>query len=624
MSKKAASFEKSQLNLVLRAHLGLGCVALAFTIIGIRLWYLQIVRGEYYREQSENNRLKTVFIPPPRGTIRDRNGIALVENRPAFNIELVEEDTPNPQRSVKALASVLGIEPKQLLQRMKDQRQRRKYEPKLLVKDASRDDVARVAANRFQLPGIIVSVIPARNYLFGELGAHILGYIREITSQQLESSSYAEDYRVGDLVGQYGLEARWERFLRGSRGRQRVIVNALGTRVGELSSESEIAGSSLTLTIDERTQRAADLVLAGRKGAIVALDPNNGEIIALSSSPRFDPNMFSGELSQEMWRDLTKGKKLTNRAVQGTFPPGSVFKIFVGLAGLAEGLVKKTDSVRCPGFYWFAGRRYNCWKKTGHGTVAFKDSLVQSCDVYYYMLGQRLGVDRIHRYASDFGLGEKTGLDLISEASGLVPSTEWKRRAHRNPGDKKWYPGETLSVAIGQGAVTVSPLQIARALAAVVNGGIVYRPTLVKSIVSVDGRLVAGPETGDELRPEEQRRIVIPPEVATLVREAMVGVVNDPRGTARRAQLRPELGIKVGGKTGTAQVVGLHHGTKGDLNDHAWFAGYAPVEDPKLVVVALAENGGHGGSTAAPMVQRVMTAFFDREAELLPPDISDH
>jgi penicillin-binding protein 2 len=611
--------DRQSLNLVVRAQASFALIAFVFIVVGVRLWYLQILKGSEYRVQSENNRLKIVYVPPPRGVIRDRNNLPLVENRPSFNVELIEEDAPNPKASIETLALILNIPFEQLSKKNKIQARRLKYEPRLLIKDASRDVIAKVAANKYQLPGIVVNVVPARNYLYSNLASHVLGYIREITSSQLETPKYAGDYRLGDFVGQYGLESRWESLLRGSRGRQRLIVNAFGTRVGELSSEREIVGNSLILTLDERVQSAADLGLRGRKGAVVALHAQTGEIIAIASAPPFDPNLFAGEVSATQYKDLMTDKKLVNRALQGTFPPGSVFKIFTGIAALSEGIVRKGDSVRCPGYYFYAGRRYGCWKKTGHGTVSYVQSLVQSCDVYYYLAGQRLGIDRIHKYASGFGLGEKTGLDVGEEVSGLVPSSEWKRRVSKRPDERKWYPGETLSVSIGQGAVNVTPLQVARALAAVVNGGKVLKPTIVKSVVSIDGRslLEQGP-------PEVIRTLEIKPEVIALVKEAMVGVVNSPFGTARRAQLPKDVGITVGGKTGTAQVAGLQHGIKGALNDHAWFAGYAPADNPELVVVALVENGGHGGSVAAPVVQRVLQAYFDRMTPIAPPDIAGH
>jgi penicillin-binding protein 2 len=603
--------DRPTLNFTLRVHLAAACMGCCFLIIGVRLWYLQILQGSYFRDKSENNRLQTVFIPPPRGEIMDRNGEILVNNRPAFNIELVSEDTPNIKGTLAELARVVNADTESLQQKLNSQR-RRKFEPKLLLKDVSREIVGRVSAAMHRLPGVIITVIPARRYLFDDLGAHILGYIREITTKQLESPSYP-GYLLGDVIGQYGIEAKWERYLQGSRGRKRVVVNAVGTRVGELSYDREVSGGTLHLTIDKVVQEAADNALREQRGAIVAIDPRNGEIRALASSERFDPNVFIGELSSSDWQQIMAGRRLHNRAVQGIYPPGSTFKIFTAIASLSEGIFDPKDSVGCSGGYFFAGRRYGCWKKTGHGTVNLHRSIVESCDTYYYIVGQRLGVDRIHKYASMFGLGERTGIDLVDENPGILPSTEWKRKAHRKPEDKKWYPGETLSVSIGQGAVSVTPLQLATAYAAVVNGGIRYQPRLVSRVVAADGRVIV-----DKSEPVVVGQADVKPEILALVKEGLIGVVNGAGGTARRARLDPELEVTVGGKTGTAQVAALHFGTSGELNDHAWFAGYAGAENPELVVVALAENGGHGGAVAAPIVRQVMDAYF-RFVKKMPP-----
>lgn len=603
--------DKANLNLAPRAFLTLAAMGVFIAIIAIRLWYLQVVRGDIFREKSENNRLQTLFVPPPRGLIEDRHGKVLVSNRPAFNIELVTEDTPDEKQSVRTLAHVLGIDEAPLIQQLRNQRKRRKFESKLLLPDVSRDVIAKVEAKRYLLPGVVIRVVPARNYVYGDLAAHLIGYIREITQKQLDSAQYDGRYMKGDLVGQSGIEAKWEPYLQGSRGRQRVIVNATGTKVGELVSEGEVLGSTIRLTIGLASQQAADKALSDKEGAIVAMDPNTGEVLALSSSHRFDPNVFTRGLTPEDWRDLIQDKKLHNKAIQGGYPPGSVYKVFTSFAVLAEGLMKTEEKVFCGGGLHFAGREYKCHKKTGHGSVSLLPALEQSCDVYYYTAGQKLGIDRIHKWLSDFGFDELTGLGLPEESKGLIPSQEWKRRAFKNPGDKKWYAGETLSVAIGQGANMVTPLQVTRGISAIVNGGKVLEPRIVNLVRASDGRLIEEFKT-----PKIVREIKADIKVFNTVRKAMEDVVNGPRGTGKRSQLPAPFNIKVGGKTGTAQVVSLKHGTKGDFNDHAWFVGYAPIEDPKIVVTALIENGGHGGEVAAPAVRQVMEAFFDPTGEI--------
>ncbi len=601
------AYERINMNLALRVRASFAVLLVCFFVLGLRLWYLQIVQGAFFREKSENNRLRSVYIPPPRGLILDRDGVVLAKNRPSFNIELVVEDTPDPEKTIGILASIVGQDPSQLHAQLKSQRSRRPFEPKVVLKDVSRDVVAKVAARRYELPGIIVSVIPARQYVYGDFAAHVLGYIREINRNQLDSPKYA-GYRMGDLVGQYGVEARWERSLQGQRGIQAVIVNATGSRIAEASYDPERAGHNLTLTVDIDVQRAADDAMKNEKGAVVAMDPNTGEILALTSAPRFDPNMFTSEISAEQWQDLTSGKeqKLNNRAVQGAYHPGSVFKIFMDVAGLAEGVIGQRETVFCPGSMTVGHRVFHCHKHSGHGSVDHFGGLVQSCDVFFYTVGTRLGVDRIHDYATRFGLGEVTGLDIGEENPGLIPSTAWKKSYYKNPEDQKWYLGETPSVSIGQGAVTVTPLQIARGVSAVVNGGKVMKPYLVKKIEAGDGSF-----KDDDFKPEVVGNADVEKWVLDTVRKDMEGVVNDPRGTGKRAKLNEDLGISVGGKTGTAQVASGARTRVGEaLSDHAWYVGVAPIEKPQIVVAALIENGGHGGVVAAPVVKQVMEAFF--------------
>ena len=602
-----ATFEKPTINITFRVWAAFACAAVAVFVLVIRLWYLQIVKGDYFRDRSENNRLRTVYIPSPRGLILDRQGEVLARNRASFNIDFVTEDSKNPKETVAALADLTKVESAELYDRLTKQNKRRRFEPKLLLKDISRDLVAQVAVQRHRLPGVIINVVPSREYVHGELGAHVIGYTREINGEQLKNPQYA-GYRMGDVVGQAGIESKWERYLRGERGSQAVIVNASGNKIGEAFFEPEIPGHNVLLTIDRKLQEAADKALEGKRGAIVALDPSNGDVLALASAPRFDPNMFTSEISKDQWSDLVAPKvnKLNNRAVQGAYPPGSVFKIFVSMAILAEQVAPKTESTFCPGFYQFGKRAFKCHKHSGHGPATMYDSIVQSCDVYFYIMGQRLGVDRIHEYAKMFGFGEHTGIDLAEENAGLVPSTEWKRKYFRDPEDKRWYPGETLPVAIGQGAVTATPMQVARSMAAAVNGGKVLKPRVVRKVSASDGRVFE-----EHIEPEVVRDLstYIDASVFKEVRRGMEGVVSDKRGTGHRAALPEIAGVSVGGKTGTSQV-----GTKEE--DHAWFAGYAPVQNPSIVVAAIVENGGHGGATAAPLVRQVLAAHFGVDLEV--------
>jgi penicillin-binding protein 2 len=600
------TIERSPLNLTVRVWTSLAVCAFCFFVLVIRLWYLQVIKGEFFRDRSENNRLRTIYVPAPRGLITDRHGEVLVRNRPSFNVDLVVEDSPDPKATIQALAQIIGEQPDVLLEKLSNQNKRRRFEPKLLLRDVSRDTVALIEAQRHRLPGIIVSVVPAREYVHGSLAAHLIGYIREISGEQLKNSTYS-GYRPGELVGQYGIEAKLERFLQGERGSQTVVVNAMGNKIGEGFHKQDIPGSNITLTIDKRVQAAADKALEGKRGAVVALDARTGEILAMSSAPTFAPEMFTSEISKDQWADLVdpSHSKLTNRVIQGVYPPGSVFKIFVAIAALSEGVVTQNESTNSPGFLQFGKRSFRCHKHSGHGPTSLFEAMVQSCDVYFYTVGQRLGIDRIYHYAHDvFRFGETTGIDLAEENPGLIPSQEWKQRYFRKKEDQKWYPGETLPVAIGQGAVTTTPLQLATGLAAVVNGGNLLTPKTIRRVVTSDGRELQALDPSAEV----PRRIEIEPWILAAVKKSLQGVVEDPRGTGHRAALPKASAITVGGKTGTAQAASREARLRNE--DHAWFAGYAPADKPEIVVVALVESAGHGGSVAAPIVREVLAAHF--------------
>ena len=605
----AAGFEKSSFNPGPRVGVALAVVFICFAVLVFRLWYLQILQGDYFRERSENNRLREVYIQPPRGIILDRNGRVLVKNRPSFNIEFIREDSPAPDQSLTVLARVLGYPPQDFISKLSEpQKKRRRFESKQLLKDVSRDILARVESRRYALPGVTVSVVPAREYLYGSFAAHVLGYIGEITAEQLDSSQFS-GYRRGDMVGQFGLESAQEFFLQGQRGVQGIFVDAAGNRVGEAYYSPALPGHNVTITLDFDVQTAADKALLGRKGAVVALDPSNGDVLAMSSSPAFDPNLFAAGISGERWRALAHGrdKPLTNRAVQGLYHPGSVFKFVMATAALAEGVVGKGERFFCNGSFRVGNSRpFACHKH--HGAVNIRDALRMSCNVFFYNVGQRLGIDRIHDYGTRFGLGVPAGLQLGPEPKGLVPSTAWKRELFKDRGDPKWYPGETPSVSIGQGAVDLTPLQMARALSALVNGGVLYRPHLVKKIKAQQGLF-----EDESFASVEQGRLSVENWVLDAVRDGLKAVVNEPGGTGSRAKLPEDLGVIVAGKTGTAQKRAMH-GTKTLAKEYSlgWFAGYAPADNPEIVVVAMIEGEGGGGVAAAPVVSQVMEAYFRR------------
>lgn len=603
------SYEKLSVNPQPRVAGALAIVLATFFVLTARLWFLQVIRGEHFKELSENNRVRTVFIPPPRGEMQDRNGIVLVKNRPSFNVELSMTDVRDLDQVLARLAQIVDLPVESLKERVEKQPAPR-FRPRILMRDIPRDLVAQIVSRQSELPGIRIQPLPLRWYIHGDFAAHVVGHIREISRKELSQPRYQPYYRAGDLIGKFGLEMQWEHYLQGRRGTREIVVNVHGSKIREFPPrERAYPGNTLQLTLDYHIQKRADEVMQDKKGAVVALDPNTGDVLALSSAPRFDPNIFTGELSEKEWASLVAGpeRPLNNRAVQGTYPPGSVFKMIMGVAGLAEKVVSNETTAYCPGFHRFGNRTYHCHKRTGHGTVDLIEALMVSCDVYFYILGQRLGVNRIHEYATRFGLGTPTGLELVHEASGLVPSTEWKKRRYAGTEEARWFPGETLSVAIGQGATTSTPLQIAVAMAALVNGGKVLKPRLVQGVLSASGEV-----RDNSFGVDVVRNVEVDSSVLAVVRKGMEEVVQNIKGTGKRARLPEEWGISVAGKTGTSQVVSLDR--KGDdsrFEHHAWFVGYAPAEKPEIVVAALLENAGHGGVAAAPVVQQVLSSYFE-------------
>ena len=603
--------DRTNTNLVPQLKRATVLVLFLFGLLILRLWYLQVVKGSYFRDLSENNRIRSIYVQAPRGLIFDRNGELWAGNRPSFNIELIQEDCPNEKAVMALIEEIVGLKPGTLRLDNPMSRRRRLFEPRVLLKDVSREIVAKIEARKFELPGIVVQVTPTRDYVQSELGAHVVGYIREISKDQLLDEKYA-GYQQGELVGQFGVESYLEDLIHGVRGLKRIEVNAMGTRIGEFSSESEKMGNDVYLTIDGEMQRAALEGLKDKKGAVVALDVKTGAVLTMVSMPAFDPNVFTGEVSPAVWKDLAGGRpsKLNNRALQAAYPPGSVFKIVTGLAGLSEKLVTPKSSVFCPGYYAFGGRRYRCHKTSGHGWVDFNSALIQSCDVYFYSLATKLGIDTINRYATDLGLGALTGIGISQEAKGLIPSTDWKRRYFSKEADKIWYPGETLSVVIGQGATITTPIQIATMMSAVANGGKVYRPQVVKEIRGGDNNILK------DMTPELIREHDFDPNILKLVQKALYGVVNDPKGTGGRSKLKKSPEISVAGKTGTAQVVTLEARLRHeDFEDHAWFAAYAPADNPEVAIAVLVENGGHGGAAAAPIAGAVLEKYFEGKRE---------
>ncbi len=581
-------------------------VLVFFVALILRLWYLQVVTGWKYREKSEKNRIHLQDISPLRGMIFDRNGRLLVDNKAGYDLCVIPEDVQDSAGLLRRLNSLIGIDIDQARQRFRKGLGGLPFKPVRIKGNISRDELATIETHRFNLPGITIQVRPQRHYLYDHLAVHVLGYLGEITEQQLMSGKYKNN-RGGDLIGKAGMERQWQRVLNGTPGGEQVEVDAAGRRLNIISRKRALPGANVYLTLDSTLQAVAEKALEGKTGAVVAMDPTNGEVLAMASSPWFDPNIFAKGMDQKTWEELVTGSKhpLQNRAVSGQYPPGSVFKIVLALGALQEGLLDPDEKLFCGGSYRLGKSVYRCWKKWGHGWIALHKGLAQSCDVYFYQVGKSLGIDKIALYANKMGFGTRTGLDLPHEKPGLIPTRQWKLKRWHVP----WQAGETISTSIGQSYVLVTPVQAACMISSVFNGGKLFRPRLTKRVYTPEGRDI------QEFHPSERWDLGIDAKYLDLVKKALVGVVNEPHGTGGKARLEQVI---VAGKTGTAQVVSMPKGEKsGDeknipekYRDHAWFVAVAPAWDPKIAVAVVVEHAGHGGSVAAPIAKEIISAYL--------------
>jgi len=578
----------------------MGLVVVAFVVLGARLIYLQAIEGREYRRLSESNSIRLRTVDAPRGLIYDAKDRLMADNRPSYNLSVIVKDAQPLLKTIKKLSAYTGIDATELWDRLEKAKGTRAYKPVLLKSDIDRDVLAAIEVNGWDLPGIEVTVSPRRDYIFSPSSAHILGYMGEIGLEDLKNQLFA-DCKTGDFIGKYGIERSREHWLRGKRGGQQVEVNATGQIVRVLNTVEAIPGQNVILSIDQSLQQTAEQLLEGLAGAAVAVDPSTGFILAMASSPSFDQNAFISGMSHEQWNTLVSDPRhpLENKAIQAEYPPASTYKIISAAAGLEEGIIDENTSYKCPGFLKFGNRTYRCWKKWGHGEVDIIKALSESCDVYFYKVGQELGVDRLAWYARAFGLGEPTGVDLNHEAGGLVPTAHWKKKQLGT----SWQKGETLSVVIGQGFNLATPLQMAMVASAVGNGGTRYRPKIVKTIRTAGGKIVY------ESTPEVSGRLPIGKKTLSIIRQGLFNAVNDRHGTAWRSRLD---GVAMCGKTGTAQVVGRREGEESGepIKDHAWFVAYAPQNEPKIAVAVIVEHGEHGSTTAAPIAAEMIRFYL--------------
>jgi penicillin-binding protein 2 len=587
-------------------------IAAVFGLLAVGFWILQIVQNARFEELAQNNHQRTIALRAPRGLVFDRHGQILVENRQSYSISIVREQSRDLNRTVRLLAAALRIEEAQVRDAVERQRREPSYRPIVIVQNATYEQVAAVKARKYELPDVEVEQVPTRQY-HDALAAHLYGYVGEADESQVAQDP---SLKSGDIIGKQGIEKIYNAMLMGEDGVRRVIVNSVGREIDEVGEEPPIDGHRLKLTIDADVQRSIEegFRALGFNGAAIALDPNNGEVLAFTSLPAYDPNVFAVGIDRTAWAALNADRlrPLNDRALQGRYSPGSTFKMTVAAAGLEEGLITPDFRVHCSGAGVFYGRAFRCHKRGGHGTVDLRTAIAQSCNVYFYTVGNMVGIDRLHKWATNLGLGVKSGIDLPNEVEGIMPSTEWKRRRF----GEKWYAGETISVSIGQGYVSVTPISMAVMIATLANGGTRVTPHLLKAVD--DGK-------GWKEKPAPQPKSVSPmkPQNIQAIREGLWMVVN-AGGTGGRARIP---GYDVAGKTGTAQVISIEGGraaagrTERDLRDHGWFVFFAPRDNPQIAGVVFAEHGEHGYS-AAPIAKYAIETFFaKKEGRPLPPPL---
>jgi len=578
----------------IKEQIFIGTIFLIFFVIVLRLWQLQIIETDKYKKLAEQNRIRIIKIPAPRGIIYDRNGIPLVENIPSFSVSVSYEYLD--KIDTKILSKILKV-PEEELKTKLEKKPESMYMPVTLKEDLTFKEVAMLEARKSELAGLIIETEMKRSYPFNKGTSHLLGYLGKITEEQLKTDPSLSNFPPYFMIGQTGIEKIFDEKLRGIPGEKIVEVDALGRELRLIKETSPVKGDDIYLTIDILLQDAAYKALEGKEGAFVAIKPDTGEILAMVSTPSFDPNMFVSGVSSQYWSELTADSKnpLLNRAVQGLYAPGSTFKIVTALAGLEEGVVTPDRIlVNCTGGITYGKWTFHCWKKGGHGAVNLRRAIIESCDVYFYKLGEILGIKKLHKYATLLGLGSPTGLNIFNEKSGLVPDEEWKKNVLKS----NWFLGDTFNTAIGQGFLKVTPLQMAMVVATVVNGGIKNKPYIVK-----------GQANNKENLNFDKTNI-------EFIKNALSGVVNEPAGTAFTAHSSI---IKFGGKTGTVQVVSKKIKEKFSskhLEHHAWFVGFAPVDKPEIAFSIIIEHGGSGGGVAAPVAKNILESYINKKRNL--------
>lgn len=562
-----------------------------FSILVLRLWQLQVLQGDEYRRLSEENRLRIVKIPAPRGIIYDRNNIPLVKNSPFYSVSI---SPLNGVIDYVSLSKVIGVDADSISKKTNSKKST--FEPVRLKEGLSFKEIAFIEARRSDFPGLFIDVDVTRHYLYGEAGAHLIGYLGKLNQKQYNDPDF-KGLPSDALVGQWGIERLYDKQLRGIPGERIVEVDALGRELRLIAEKPPSKGEDLVIAMDINLQKAAEESFGEKTGALVAIKPDSGEILALVSKPSFDPNLFAKGISQRQWENFINNPKnpLLNRALQSQYPPGSTFKIVTALAGLEEGVIDAETKVTCNGGLSYGRWHFGCWRKSGHKTLSLHRAIVESCDVYFYEVGRRLGIDKIASYARELGLGNDSGIRLVKERKGVIPDIKWKQQKKGQP----WYLGDTFNASIGQGYVAVTPFQMAKLISTVSNGGHIYTPSLLML----------------KERPQMTKKLNIHSENINEIKKGLFGVVNEPSGTGWLAK---SYSVEICGKTGTAQVIGMRKDSKylSELHrDHAWFVAFAPCDKPEIALSVMVEHGGHGGASAAPIARRAIEAYMKSLAD---------
>ncbi len=627
MSTEFRDNERELQRFQFRVGIAGAAVLVAFALLFARLVYLQVIQHDYYHTKAEDNRISIVPVAPNRGQILDRNGVVLARNYSAYTLEIFPRKVGDLERTIDELAKIVDIQPRDRARFRKLMAEVRGADSLPVRTRLSDEEVARFAAHRYRFPGVEIKARLFRQYPYGDLAAHVIGYIgriNEADEDRLEDEGVAANYRGTDFIGKSGVEANYQEELHGTTGFEQVEIDANGRSIRTLSRTAPRAGNNLTLSIDIRLQEIVEKAFADRRGALLAIEPATGAVLAFVSKPGFDPNLFVEGIDPQNWTELNNSpdRPLNNRAISGIYPPGSTFKPFMALAALELGKRTPSYTIQDPGYYLFGGRQFRDSKKGGNGSVDLYKSIVVSSDTYYYQLANDMGIDAIAAFMKRFGFGQRTGIDLQGEALGVLPSPEWKAKRFRRAEQQRWYPGETISIGIGQGYNAYTPVQLAVAVATLANNGAMFRPRLVDHV----DNLRSGERKYYE--PQLVRRIELGAQHIEFVKRAMAGV--NTEGTGARAFQGAQY--TSGGKTGTAQVIGMKQGEKyvesrvaERFRDHSLFIAFAPVETPRIALAVLVENAGFGARAAAPIARAVLDYYLlgQKSTEAVPTDAAN-